>query len=332
VEKVSDFSNDRNKKKINQFESLTYPTTLHFTFFVRRIAGEIQEVGSKVTKFKVGDKVGVGCFVDSCFSCEQCSCSEQNYCRSVVQTYGSPYPKGKGHDECAGYHTNGGYSSQITVREDFVFQAPTHTDLKYVGPLLCAGITMFSPLNKHILKKGGGAGKKVGIVGFGGLGMMGVKLAKAMGAEVTVLSRSTAKKEQAAALGADILAHSDEEAIKAAAYTFDVILDTVAVSHECSKLFPTMKVGGTYVCIGAIPTPTTFSPMMLLFNKHSIEGSLVGGIEETQEMLNFCAEHNIAPDVKVIAAKDASAQFKALADGTAPAERAVIDMSTLADL
>jgi len=286
-----------------------------------------------VTKFQVGDKVGVGCFVDACLDCAQCGCSEQNYCRSVIQTYGSPYPEGKGHDDCAGYHTNGGYSSQITVRQEFVFAAPTHIDLTYVGPLLCAGITMFSPLNKHVLmKKDDGSKKKVAIVGFGGLGMMGVKLAKAMGADVTVLSRSYSKKEQAAALGADILAHSDEEAMKAAAYQFDVIIDTVAVSHEIAKLLPTLKVGGSYVCIGAVPQATPISPMMLIFNKHTIEGSLVGGIDETQQMLDFCAEHNIKPDIQVIAAKDASAQFKALADGTAPAERAVIDMSTLADL
>jgi len=296
------------------------------------IAGIIQEVGSEVTKFQVGDKVGVGCFVESCFSCEQCGCGEQNYCRSVVQTYGTPFPKGKGHDECAGYHTNGGYSSQITVREDFVFVAPAYTDLKYVGPLLCAGITMFSPLNKHVLKKGGGAGKKIGIVGFGGLGHMGVKLAKAMGAEVTVLSRSTSKKEQAKALGADILAHSDEEALKASAYKFDIILDTVSTAHDRTKLLSTIKVGGTYVCIGGDPVPTGIPPMMLVMNKLSIEGSLVGGIDETQQMLDFCAKHNITPDIKVIAAKDASAQFKALGDGTAPAERAVIDMSTLGDL
>jgi len=288
-----------------------------------------------VTKFQVGDKVGVGCFVESCSECHSCQTGEQNYCRSgcgVIQTYSSPYPKGKGHDDCAGYHTNGGYTSQITVNSDFCFHAPKHTDLKYVGPLLCAGITMFSPLNKHILKKGGGAGKHVGIVGFGGLGMMGVKLAKAMGCDVTVLSRSMSKKDEASALGAEILAHSDEEAMKAAAYKFDVIVDTISVPHEISNLLPTLKVGGSYVCIGGVAQPTSFSPMMLLFNKHSIEGSLVGGIDETQEMLDFCDKHNIAPDCKVIAAKDANAQFKALADGTASTERAVIDMSTLADL
>jgi uncharacterized zinc-type alcohol dehydrogenase-like protein len=153
------------------------------------IAGIVQEVGSNVTNLKVGDRVGVGCFVDSCASCEMCHRGEQNYCRSVVQTYSTPYPKGKGHDECAGHQTNGGYSSQITVKKDFVFPIPDHIDLKYVGPLLCAGITMFGPLNRHILEKGGH--KTVGIVGFGGLGQMGAKLAKAIGCDVTILSRST---------------------------------------------------------------------------------------------------------------------------------------------
>ena len=297
-----------------------------------RIAGEIQKVGPGVTKFKVGDKVGVGCFVNSCDSCDLCSQSLQNYCRSVVQTYSSPWPKDKGHPECVGYHTNGGYSSQITVRENFVFKAPEHTDLKHVGPLLCAGITMYSPINEHVIKKGGGKGKRVGIVGFGGLGMMAVKILKAVDAEVTVLSRSHAKKDAAAALGASLLSTSDKDAIKAASYTFDVILDTVSASHDVAGLLSTLKVGGTYVFIGGVPTPTPISPMTMLFSKLTVTGSLVGGIAETQEMLDFCAKHGIEPEIRVIAAKDASEQFTALAKGTAAPERAVIDMGTLVDL
>ncbi|CAB9519109.1 Mannitol dehydrogenase (Fragment) [Seminavis robusta] len=296
------------------------------------IAGVVKSVGADVKDLKVGDKVGVGCFVEACFSCGLCEQGEQNLCRECVQTYGNPYPKGKGHDECAGYHTNGGYSTSITVRSDFVFKVPEGISMEYVGPLLCAGITMFSPLNRHILMKEGEKPKSIGIVGFGGLGQMGVKLAKAMGCEVTVLSRSTSKKDEAAKLGAEILAHSDEEAMKAAAYSFDVILDTVSAHHEIAPMMTTLKVGGTYVCIGAFGQTFGISPIGLIFNHHKIEGSLVGGIPETQKMLEFCSEHNILPEIKVIAAKDATDQFKALADGSAGALRAVIDMSTLSDL
>ena len=294
------------------------------------IAGVVTAVGDEVTNLKVGDKVGVGCFVGSCGTCEQCDEGCQNLCRQHIQTYGSPYPEGKGHDDCAGTHTNGGYSTQITVKSNFVFKVPDGMDMEYVGPLLCAGITMFSPLNRHVLQKE--KKQTVGIVGFGGLGQMGVKLAKAMGADVTVLSRSTSKKDDAAKLGADILAHTDEEAMKQAAYKFDVILDTVSASHEIQPLMGTIKINGTYVCIGAVPQPVGVSPMGLIFNHHKLEGSLVGGIPETQQMLEFCAKHNVMPEIKIINAKDASAQFKAFQDGSAGARRAVIDMKTLKDL
>lgn len=293
------------------------------------IAGIVQSAGKNVTKFKVGDRVGVGCFVDSCGVCDQCVSGSENHCPTSQQTYCSKYAKGLGHDDCADYHTNGGYSSQITVKQDFVYKAPDGVELEYIGPLLCAGITMFSPLNRHVLKQGGH--KKVGILGFGGLGQMGVKIAKAMGAEVTVLSRSTSKKEAAASLGADILAHSDAEAMKRAAHKFDVVIDTVSAPHDVNKIFPTLKVGGTYVCIGGVVEPMQISPFTLIGSNLKIEGSLVGGIPETQEMLNFCSKHNIKPEIKVIHAKDASAQFKALKEGAADAKRAVIDMKTLAD-
>jgi alcohol dehydrogenase (NADP+) len=294
------------------------------------LAGIVQSAGTKVTKFKVGDRVGVGCFVDACGVCDQCKAGDENFCPKLIQTYGSQYTKGLGHDNCADSHTNGGYSSQITVKEDFVYRAPDNLELEYVGPLLCAGITMFSPLNKHVLKKGGN--KKVGIVGFGGLGQMGVKIAKAMGAEVTVLSRSTSKKDKADALGAKILAHSDEKAMKNAAKTFDVILDTVAAPHDVSSILTTLNLGGAYVCIGAILEPMQISPFSLITSNITIEGSLVGGIPETQEMLDFCSKHDLKPEIKIIHAKDASKQFEALAKGEADAQRAVIDMSTLADL
>ena len=294
------------------------------------IAGIVKAVGSDVTKFKVGDCVGVGCFVDSCMSCELCDRGEQNMCRTHVQTYSTNYPTGKGHDECAGFHTNGGYSSEITVRSDFVFNLPEKLGMEYAGPLLCAGITMFSPLNRHVLEKGGK--KKVGIVGFGGLGQVGTKLAKAMDSEAVIFSRSDSKKADAEALGASLVAHTDEEALKAVAYTCDVIIDTISHPHEVQHIMGSLKVGGTYVCIGGIAQPFNIVPFGMIFNNYKLEGSLVGGIPETQKMLDFCAEKNVLPDIKVISAKEANDQFKALGDGSASTVRAVIDMSTLSDL
>ena len=294
------------------------------------IAGIVSKVGGNVPTFQVGDRVGVGCFVDSCNECPQCMVGDQNYCSKAQQTYASMYTKGLGHDDCAGYHTNGGYSSQITVKSTFVYHAPGNIDLTYVGPLLCAGITMFSPLNRHVLKPGGT--KVVGIVGFGGLGQIGVKIAKAMGADVTVFSRTTSKKEQAASLGADILSHADDKSMEAVANTFDVIIDTVAVGHDVAKFLPTLKVSGTYVCIGGVAANFNVAPQALIFRNLKLEGSMVGGVTETQQMLDFCSTHNITPEIKVIHAKDASAQFEKLANGDAGIERAVIDMSTLSEL
>jgi uncharacterized zinc-type alcohol dehydrogenase-like protein len=243
----------------------------------------------------------------------------------------SQYPEGKGHDDCIG-HTNGGYSSQITVLQDFVYVVPKELPLEASGPLLCAGITTFGPLNRHILQKGGGNGKKVGIVGFGGLGHMATKLAKAMGCEVTLLSRDDSKKAEANELGASILAHTDADALKAAAKSFNLIIDTVSAPHDIAEILGTVKPKGTYCCLGAIPKPFELSAFVLIMGNLSIEGSLVGGIPETQAMMNFCAAHEVLPEYKVIAAKDAAAQFKAMANGTAGADRAVIDMGTLNDM
>ena len=298
------------------------------------IAGTVKAVGPDVKGFKVGDRVGVGCFVESCRSCECCTQGLEQHCPQGVQTYSSPFPEGKGENfaKAVGHHTNGGYSTDIVVDEHFVFQVPEKIQLEHAGPLLCAGITTFSPLNRHILQKGGGAGKNVGVVGFGGLGHMAVKLAKAMGASVTVFSRSDKKAAAAKTLGADLLVHSDEEALKGAARKFDVILDTVSNPHPMMPLVGTLKVGGSFVLVGGVAQPFEVGAFPLLFNRHSIEGTLVGGVPETKEMLEFCAKHDIIPDIKVIAASEASDQFKAMANGTAFAERAVIDMSTIKDL
>jgi len=298
------------------------------------VSGTVRSIGSEVTGFKVGDRVGVGCMVESCRSCGLCKDGLEQHCPSMIQTYGSTFPEGKGENfkKAEGYHTNGGYSTDITVDKHFVFKIPDSMELEYAGILLCAGVTMFSPLSRHILQKGGGKGKTVGIVGFGGLGQMGVHLAKAMGAEVTVFSRSEAKAAKAKEMGADILVHTDEEAVKAAARKFDVVLDTVSNEHAIDQLANTLKVGGTYVLIGAMPNPFSISNMQMIFNRQTIEGSLIGGVPETQEMLDFCAAHNIKPNYNVIHAKDASAQFQAMIGGTADAQRAVIDIATLKTL
>jgi len=190
---------------------------------------------------------------------------------------------------------------------------------------------MWTPLDKYVNKKGG-AGMKVGIAGFGGLGHMGVKLAKAMGADVTLLSRSTAKKTEAEALGASILAHTDEETMKAAAGSFDVIVDTIPAHHDITNMLPLLKVNGVYHFVGAFAQPVEVSPFALITSGTSVAGSLVGGIDGTKEMLEFCSEHNIKPDIKVIDAKEAAPHFKSLVEGSAPVDRHVIDMSTLPNL
>jgi alcohol dehydrogenase (NADP+) len=298
------------------------------------IAGTVRAVGDKVTNFKVGDKVGVGVMVESCRSCGLCDGGLEQHCPGMIQTYSSDFPAGKSDtfEKAVGYHTNGGYATDITVSEHFVFHIPKAMELEYAGILLCAGVTMFSPLKRHVLEKGGGKGKKVGIVGFGGLGVMGVKLAKAMGAEVTVFSRNNNKEAKAKELGADLLIHTDEEALAAATRTFDVVLDTISANHPVATLVNTLAVGGTYVLIGAVPKPFEISSLQMIFSRQSIEGSLIGGVPETQQMLDFCSEHKIVPEYRVIHAKEASAQFQAMTAGEADAQRAVIDVSTIKDL
>lgn len=257
------------------------------------IVGRVTAVGAAVTKFKVGDVVGVGCMVDSCGQCPSCGEGLEQYCdRGATNTYNSPTKDAPG-------HTLGGYADHIVVKESFVLKVShPEAQLAAVAPLLCAGITTWSPLRHW----GAGPGNKVGIVGIGGLGHMGVKLAHALGARTVAFTTSEAKRADALALGADeVVISRNREEMKAHQGTFDLILNTVAASHDLDAYTRLLKVDGTLVLVGvpehAHPSPTIYH---LIAKRRSIAGSLIGGIQETQEMLDFCAEKGIVADIEMI--------------------------------
>lgn len=291
------------------------------------IAGTV--IKSNSDRFKEGQRVGVGCMVESCQTCSLCNEGLEQHCPGMIQTYSSVFPKNKDHDNCAGYHTNGGYSEEIVVHERFVFSIPDSISLEHAGPLLCAGITTYSPLNRLVKGK---KDQHVGVVGFGGLGMMTVKIAIAMGAKVTVLSRSMSKEEEAKKLGATLVSHADSGKLAEMARSIDTIIDTVSTGHEVGGMLNTLKVGGTYCFLGGVPEPYQISAFQLLFSRYNVTGSLIGGVPETAEMLEFCAEHKIMPEIEVIHASKAADNFKALDEGRFGAHRSVIDMSTIGDL
>ena len=254
------------------------------------IVGRVTAVGSHVKSFKVGELAGVGCLVDSCQTCSQCAAGEEQYCENgSTGTYNSKDKNGE--------ITYGGYSTQIVVDEKFTLHISEKLDLKAVAPLLCAGITTYSPLRHWKVSKG----QKVAIVGLGGLGHMGVKLAAAMGAEVTVLSTSDNKEQDAKRLGATHFVNSrNDEQMKAVTGKFDFILNTVSAPNNYDRLLPLLKTDGVMVLVGAPPEPSAITGFNLIMQRKSIAGSLIGGIKETQEMLDFCAEHNIVSDVEMI--------------------------------
>jgi len=255
------------------------------------IAGIVTAVGADVTKYKPGDRVGVGCFVDSCRECPACLAGEEQYCSNpgMVGTY-----NGVGRD---GEPTQGGYSAAIVVDENYVLRIPDSVALDAAAPLLCAGITLYSPLRHW----NAGPDKKIAVVGLGGLGHMGVKLAKAMGAEVTVLSQSLKKMEDGLRLGADeYYATSDPDTFSKLAGKFDLILNTVSANLDLSAYLGLLALDGTLVELGMPEHPMPVPPAALIFGRRSLSGSLIGGIAETQEMLEFCAEHDVAPEIEVI--------------------------------
>jgi uncharacterized zinc-type alcohol dehydrogenase-like protein len=281
------------------------------------IAGIVDEVGPKVTKYAVGDRVGVGCMVDSCGECPPCLAGEEQYClNGFVGTYNAI-----GRD---GRPTEGGYSTHIVVDEHFVLKIPEGVDLDVAAPLLCAGITLYSPL-KHW---GATAGKQVAIVGLGGLGHMGVKIAHALGAEVTVLSQTLSKQEDAHKLGADhFYATRDEVTFEKLKGSFDLIINTVSAVLPIDAYLSLLRLNGTLVNVGAPPVPLQVQAFSLVNNRRSFAGSLIGGIRETQEMLDFCAEHGLGSEIEIISGDQIDEAYDRVVDSDVR-YRFVIDTAT----
>lgn len=285
------------------------------------IVGRVSAVGAHVTTHAVGDLVGVGCMVDSCQHCADCADGLENYCDGMVGTYNGPTPDAPG-------HTLGGYSEQIVVHERYVLRVRhDEAQLAAVAPLLCAGITTYSPLRHW----NAGPGKTVGIVGIGGLGHMGIKLARAMGAHVVAFTTSESKRQDAHDLGAhEVVVSRDAEAMAARARTLDLIVNTVAAPHDLDAFLNLLKRDGTMVLVGAPATPHP-SPQVfnLITKRRAIAGSMIGGIPETQEMLDFCAEHGIVADIEMIRADEINDAYERMLKGDVK-YRFVIDSATLA--
>ncbi len=284
------------------------------------IIGKVTAVGDKVKGFRVGDSVGVGCMVDSCRECSSCEQGLEQYClNGMVPTYNGEDL----HDKSVTY---GGYSEKIVVSDRFVVRVPEKLDPAKAAPLLCAGITTYSPLRHFGVKEG----HKVGVIGMGGLGHMGVKFAKAMGAEVTIFTRSESKVAEAKRQGADnVIISTDDEQMEAAAETFDFLLDTVPVQHDLNPYINCLKVDGTHILVGLLePVDPALQAGALVMKRRVLAGSLIGGIPETQEMLDFCAEHNIHCDVEMLDIQNINEAFVRMKKGDVK-YRFVIDMDTL---
>jgi uncharacterized zinc-type alcohol dehydrogenase-like protein len=300
-----------------------WPGTLYPCVPGHEIVGTVTAVGSDVTKFSVGDVVGVGCMVDSCLTCPSCQEGLEQYCeRGFTGTYNGPTQETR-------ENTYGGYSDRIVVREEFVLKIRHSRDqLAAVAPLLCAGITTWSPLRHWKV----GPGQKVGIVGIGGLGHMGIKLAKALGAHVVAFTTSPSKRDDAKALGADEVVVSRERSeMKAHAGSFDFILNTVAAPHDLDQFLMLLKRDGTMTLVG-VPAEPHPSPSvgLLIFRRRSLAGSLIGGIQETQEMLDFCAERGIVSDIETIRMQEIETAYARMVKSDVK-YRFVIDMASIAD-
>lgn len=298
----------------NEWNGTTYPIVPG-----HEIVGRVTKVGAAVTRFKVGDLAGVGCMVDSCSECDNCKKGLEQFCRAgMTGTYNSP-------DKHTGGVTYGGYSNQIVVDEAYVLRVSDKLPLEGVAPLLCAGITTYSPLRHW----GVGKGHKVAVVGLGGLGHMAVKLAASFGAEVTMLSTSPGKEEDARHLGAHhFVLTKDPAQMAALAGKFNFIIDTVSAAHDYNAYLSMLDTDGVMICVGAPPTPSQIMAFSLIGGRRSLAGSLIGGIPETQEMLDYCAEHNITSDVEVIRMDYINEAYERMLKGDVK-YRFVIDMATL---
>ena len=284
------------------------------------IVGRVTKVGSEVTKFKAGDLAAVGCLVDSCRTCENCEQDLEQYCLTgATGTY-------NGKDKHLGNHTFGGYSEKVVVDEHFVLHVPENLNVAAVAPLLCAGITTWSPLRHWNVKKG----SKVAVVGLGGLGHMAIKLAKALGAEVTLFSRTPSKTEEAKNLGAaDVVISTEAEQMKSVNGKFDLIIDTVPYVHDLNPYIPTLKASGTLVLVGYLgPLEPVLNTAPMVLGRKAISGSLIGGIAETQELLAFCGEHNIVSEIEIIKIQDINKAYERMLKSDVR-YRFVIDMASI---
>ncbi|CDI08990.1 NAD(P)-dependent alcohol dehydrogenase [Agrobacterium pusense] len=297
----------------NEWKNAVYPIVPG-----HEIAGVVRAVGSKVTRFKVGDHVGVGCFVDSCVGCATRDLDNEQYMPGLVQTYNSVERDGK-------TATQGGYSDHIVVREDYVLSIPENLPLDASAPLLCAGITLYSPLQHW----NAGPGKKVAIVGMGGLGHMGVKIGSAMGADITVLSQTLSKKEDGLKLGAkEYYATSDASTFEKLAGTFDLILCTVSAEIDWNAYLGLLKVNGTMVLLGVPEHAIPVHAFSVIPSRRSLAGSMIGSIKETQEMLDFCGKHDIVSEIEKIDIKDVNEAYERVLKSDVR-YRFVIDMASL---
>ena len=298
----------------NEWQGTTYPCVPG-----HEIVGRVLEVGTKVTTFKEGDIAGVGCLVDSCRTCGSCEEHLEQFCdEGAVFTYNSA-------DKHSGGTTFGGYSESIVVDEAFVLRIPENLDLAGTAPLLCAGITTYSPMRHHQVTRG----KKVGIVGLGGLGHMGVKLAKAFGAHVVVFTTSPDKVEDARRLGADeVVLSNDESAMNQHLNSFHFILDTVGAKHDINAYLVLLRRDGNLTQVGVAPEPLAVDVSNLIFGRRSFSGSLIGGLKETQEMLDFCGQHQITSDIELIPIQEVNDAYDRLVKGDVK-YRFVIDMASL---
>nr|AOS51475.1 cinnamyl alcohol dehydrogenase [Calamus jenkinsianus] len=282
----------------NEWRNAKYPVVPG-----HEIVGVVTEVGSNVQKFKVGDNVGVGYYIGSCLSCDDCRQDSEHYCPNLVGTFNSSYPDGT--------KTYGGFSDKFVVNEHFALRIPHKLPLEKVGPLMCAGITVYTPLKEHGLDQ---PGKHLGVAGLGGLGHLAVKFGKAFGLKVTVISTSPSKEKEATErLGADsFIVSQDPEQMKAATGTMDGILDTVSANHSLMALIPLLKTRGKIITLGGMAKPAEIFLYSLMQRGKTVAGSIVGGVKGTQEMLYFAEEHNITPDVEIVGMNEANIAMERL--------------------